>query len=177
MLRALTPDYLFDKFDDITPEFLLERGCRFLFSDVDNTLAPYETAEPDERIRRWLDSLRDAGIEVVFVSNNDSGRLELFNRSLGFRYYANCKKPSRKRMRKALEEMGALPENTAMLGDQIFTDVWVAKRLSLSFAMLVPPIRDKRTPLFRFKRALEKPVLWHYHRMQRKTQTKTEIKK
>jgi hypothetical protein len=59
----------------------------------------------------------------------------------------------------------------------VFLLVNQAKRLSLSFAMLVPPIRDKRTPLFRFKRALEKPVLWHFHRMQRKTQTKTEIKK
>lgn len=171
MLNALTPDYLFEKFDDISPDFLLERGCRFLLSDVDNTLAPYETPEPDERIRSWLNSMNEAGIEVVFVSNNEPSRLELFNRSLGYKYYANCKKPSRRRLRQALCELGATPENTAMLGDQIFTDVWAAKRLGLSLAILVPPIKDKLTPLFRFKRALEKPVLAHYRRLEKKKTT------
>lgn len=79
MLSKLLPYRIFDKFDDITPEYLLSLGVSFLFSDVDNTLAPYEVPEPDERIRMWLDSLKDAGITVVLVSNNHGERIELFN--------------------------------------------------------------------------------------------------
>ena len=93
MLSKLLPYRIFDKFDDISPEYLTSLGVKFLFSDVDNTLAPYEVPEPDERIRSWLDSLKDAGITVVLVSNNHGDRIELFNRTLGLAAYADCKKP------------------------------------------------------------------------------------
>ena len=72
MLSKLLPYRIFDKFDDISPEYLTSRGVRFLFSDVDNTLAPYEVPEPDERIRSWLDSLKDAGIRVMARKNSTS---------------------------------------------------------------------------------------------------------
>ena len=38
----LTPDYMFDKYSDITVEFLGELGIKALLIDIDNTLAPYE---------------------------------------------------------------------------------------------------------------------------------------
>ena len=155
----LAPDYYFEKFDDITPDFLLSIGCKYLMSDVDNTLAPYETAEPDLRIRSWLSSLSDAGITVILVSNNDAERIELFNRSLGLYAYPNCKKPLRKRLRAVMDEVGATPESTAFLGDQIYTDVLSARRLGVRNALLVPPIKDKKTLLFRFKRMMEKPIM------------------
>lgn len=155
----LAPDYYFEKFDDITPDFLLSIGCKHLMSDVDNTLAPYETAEPDLRIRSWLSSLSDAGITVILVSNNDAERIELFNRSLGLYAYPNCKKPLRKRLRAVMDEVGATPESTAFLGDQIYTDVLSARRLGVRTALLVPPIKDKKTLLFRFKRMMEKPIM------------------
>ena len=68
MLSKLLPYRIFDKFDDISPEYLTSLGVRFLFSDVDNTLAPYEVPEPDERIRAWLDSLTEAGIKDIDAS-------------------------------------------------------------------------------------------------------------
>ena len=52
-------------------------------------------------------------------------------------------------------------ETTVMLGDQVFTDVFAGKRMGLR-AILVKPIRDKRTLFFRFKRWLEIPVLKIY---------------
>lgn len=159
------PYRIFDRFDDISPEYLLSHGVRFLFSDVDNTLAPYEVAEPDDRIRQWLDSLKAAGITVILVSNNHGDRIELFNRSLGLAAFADCRKPSSKRLSAVMNAIGAEPSSSAFLGDQLFTDVLSARNLGIELALLVPPIKDKKTLFFRFKRMLEKPILRRYRRL------------
>ena len=52
--HTLVPDYMFEKFDDIGVDFLKNIGVRSLVIDIDNTLAPYEVAEPDERTVRWF---------------------------------------------------------------------------------------------------------------------------
>ena len=62
----LTPDYMFDTFDRITPEFLRSLGISALLIDIDNTLAPYEQPDPDDRIRAWFASLAENGIKVAF---------------------------------------------------------------------------------------------------------------
>ncbi len=168
MLSKLTPYRIFEKFDDITPEYLTALGVKYLFSDVDNTLAPYETPEPDGRIRAWLGSLKDAGIQVILVSNNHADRIELFNRTLGLPAYPDAKKPSKKVLGRVMRELGAAPENSAFLGDQIFTDVLSARNLGIDVALLVPPIKDKLTLFFRAKRALEKPIIKHYYKVNKK---------
>ncbi len=168
MLSKLTPYKIFDKFDDISPEYLTELGIKYLFSDVDNTLAPYEVPEPDSRIRAWLDSLKRAGITVVLVSNNHGERIELFNRTLGLAAYPDAKKPGKKVLGRVMRELGATPESSAFLGDQILTDVLCARNLGIKTALLVPPIKDKLTLFFRFKRALEKPIIKHYYKVNKK---------
>ena len=165
MLSKLLPYQIFDKFDDISPKYLSSLGVRFLFSDVDNTLAPYEVPEPDDRIRGWLDSLKAAGITVVLVSNNHGDRIELFNRSRGLAAYADCKKPGKKRLDEIMKAHGAVAENSAFLGDQIFTDVLSARNLGIKIALLVPPIKDKLTLFFRFKRGMEKPIIRKYYKI------------
>ena len=45
----MTPDYMFRTYDEITPAFLASLGVRAILADIDNTLAPYEQAEPDEQ--------------------------------------------------------------------------------------------------------------------------------
>ena len=82
MSRFMTPDYMFRTFDEITPDFLRGLGICAILSDIDNTLAPYEQDEPDERIMNWIASLTEAGISIALVSNNDRERVELFNKEL-----------------------------------------------------------------------------------------------
>ena len=64
MKDFLTPDYMFGHYYEITPEFLKSIGVRALLIDIDNTLAPYEQPDPDERIRNWFASLAENGINV-----------------------------------------------------------------------------------------------------------------
>ena len=161
MFEHFLPDFIFDKFDDVTPAFLHEQGIGFLLIDIDNTLAPYEEPLPNERVKAWFRALAEADIRAVLVSNNKEPRVTLFNSELGIPAFADCHKPSPKRLRKIMAQFGATVEETSALGDQIFTDVWGAKQIGAR-AILVPPIRDKKTLFFRAKRLLEKPFLRIY---------------
>lgn len=163
MFEHFIPDRIFERFDDVTPEFLAEKNIRYLLVDIDNTLAPYEEPDPNERVVAWVATMRKAGVSIVLVSNNHSDRVECFNAPLGLPAYADCHKPSPKRLRGYAASIGAKIEETAALGDQIFTDVWGAKCIGAR-ALLVPPIRDKKTLFFRAKRWLEKPFLRIYHK-------------
>lgn len=149
-----------------TPEYLLSRGKRALLCDIDNTLVTYDDPEPTERILTWLSSMKAAGITVGFVSNNTPERVNRFNAALGLFAYPDAHKPGTKGLRRFLSEGGFLPAETAHVGDQIFTDVCMAHTLGVT-ALLVPPIRDKTTLFFRFKRLLEKPFLAFYRRRQK----------
>ncbi len=164
MPDLLLPDYIFGKFDDITAELLSSLGIKALLIDIDNTLAPYEAAEPDERIKRWFSMLGENGIKATLVSNNEKERVELFNKSLGLPYYYKSGKPFPKNLKKAMQDMGSDRTNTAMLGDQLLTDAAAGKNLGL-ITFIVPPINDKSNAFFRAKRALEVSTIRKYVRI------------
>ncbi len=163
MLEEFVPDRIFDKFDDITPEYLNGIGIKAVITDIDNTLAPYEVEEPTDRIADWIRSLISSGIKVALISNNGAGRVERFNRSLGLPAYPDAGKPKSKYFLAAMKELGAAPEETLVLGDQIFTDVFAGKRVGAR-TFFVPPIRDKKTLFFRFKRFMERPFIKKYYK-------------
>ena len=158
MKNPMMPDYMFRAFDEITPAFLASLGVKAILADIDNTLAPYEQPEPDERIRNWIASLAEAGIGIAFVSNNDWERVELFNRTLGVPAYAKSGKPFKKNLVKAMNDLGGTLDTTVMLGDQLLTDALAGHNLGVK-CLIVPPIRDKKNAFFKFKRWLEKPVV------------------
>ena len=159
----MTPDYMFDTFADVTPEFLTELGIKALLIDIDNTLAPYEQDEPDERIIAWFAALREHGIKASLVSNNHPPRVELFNKDLGLDAYPDSGKPKSGTLIKAMEKMGSTPENTAGLGDQLLTDTLAAHRLDI-ISIIVPPIKDRTSAFFKAKRILERPYIRKYRR-------------
>lgn len=163
MFDYLSPDFYFSKYSDITPEFLKNNNIKTLLIDVDNTLAPYEQAEPDEKILSWLDLLKKNGIRFAFISNNSSNeRIRRFNKSIGAPAYARSGKPfAGKNIKRALNKLDGNIKTSAFLGDQIFTDVCAGKFNGMR-AILVPPIKDKTNAFFRFKRTLERPVLNYY---------------
>ena len=163
----LLPDYRFEKFNDITVEFLQLEGIKGLILDIDNTLEPYEHALPGEHVKAWISELESVGIRCAFVSNNSLERVAEFNTSLRIPSFYKAGKPFKKNIVKAMELIGSNKKNTLLLGDQIFTDVWAAKNAGIRSA-LVPPIKDKTDPLTKFKRLLEKPILNKYERRKNK---------
>ena len=159
--KYVKPDFIFDSYRDVTPEFLKTAQIDALICDIDNTLVTYDDAEPTEEVICWYEELKRNGIQVAFVSNNNRQRVSLFNSKLNAPAFHNSRKPSRYALRRAIAAMGAAPARTAVLGDQLFTDVMAAKRLGIS-AIIVTPIKDRKSVFFRKKRAFERPLLRRY---------------
>ena len=111
----LTPDHVFEKFNDITPEFLESIGVKALVIDIDNTLAPYEQDLPDEKIIAWFDAMAKADIACTLISNNHADRVELFNSLLGLPAYHDSGKPGTKYFIEGMKQMERTPEETAGL--------------------------------------------------------------
>lgn len=170
----LTPDYMFDSYQDVTPEFLEDLGICALLIDIDNTLAPYEQPLPDEHIKSWFSSLAEHGIKAALISNNHPPRVELFNTELGLDAYPDSGKPASKTLITAMKKMGSTPENTAGLGDQLLTDTLAVHRLDM-VSIIVPPINDKTNAFFKFKRLLERPYVRKYRKAHGIAPTKNSL--
>ena len=174
--RYFCPDWYFELFDDVTPDFLTANGIRALILDIDNTLAPYEEPDPNPRVLAWFSALKENGIVAAFVSNNDYARVSRFNQKIGIPMYPKGKKPLKKYMRRAISELGVPASETAIMGDQIYTDVWAGRNVGIR-CIVVPPIKDKTDVFTRFKRRLEKPILRYYRKREAKRKETTENEK
>ncbi len=155
--KYLLPDYYFRDYSEVTPEFLHSIGMRAVIADIDNTLVTYDDPAPTVDVLKWLDALRSAEIQVAFVSNNNRERVERFCKGLDYFYSYNSGKPSVKAYKRAAQTLGAALGECAVIGDQIFTDIIAAKRLGMK-GIIVKPIKDKLTPLFKLKRAGERLI-------------------
>lgn len=137
---SLIPHRVFDRYGDITPEYLQARGITLLLSDLDFTLAAKKTRKPDQALTDWIARLNAAGIQFMIVSNNRSGkRVTEFCADLGVPYQGHAQKPSPKGLEAAMERTGTDRKHTAMLGDKLLTDVLAANRAGV-LALMVEPV-------------------------------------
>ena len=135
----LTPDYLFDSYREITPDFLHRQGIALLLTDLDYTLAPKAVRRPNEALKSWIAELQGAGITVMIVSNNRSGaRVTEFCHDLGIDYQGHAGKPIPKGLQAAMDRTGTAPAHTAMLGDKLLTDMLAARRAGVTALMVEP---------------------------------------
>lgn len=160
MFKAIYPDEYLDSTYEIDFEQLYEDGYRGVIFDIDNTLVPHG-APADERSKKLLNYLRDRGFKIVLLSNNTKTRVDMFNEELHLDTIPRGAKPLLKGYKKAMEIMGTSKENTFFVGDQLFTDVWGAKRLGIR-SILVKPINAKEEIQIVLKRKLENIVLKEY---------------
>ncbi len=166
MFRRFYPDNETENAYDIPYEALYGQGFRGVIFDIDNTLVPHG-APADEGAKALFQRLRRIGYETVLLSNNKEPRVKPFADSVGSRYVFRAGKPGRKGYEKAMADMGTVPGNTLFVGDQLFTDVWGAKKSGIK-TYLVKPIHPKEEIQIVLKRRLERIVLFFYHRAVKK---------
>lgn len=162
MFHTFYPDEYVASVYVIDFEKLYEKGVRGIIFDIDNTLVPHG-APSDSRALRLFEELRKAGLDTCLISNNQEPRVKPFAEDVKSKYICNAHKPSTKNYRKAMELMGTRKETTVFIGDQLFTDVWGAKRTGIR-SILVKPIYPKEEIQIVLKRYLEKIVLYFYKR-------------
>lgn len=161
------PDVMLDSAFSLDPDMLCKKGIRCVIFDIDNTLAPYSVKTCSIEAEALLSKLEGAGIHVGFASNNSAERVMLFNTKGRF-FVSDAKKPKNTAAKIFCEHFKVTANELAVVGDQIFTDVLLAKNAK-AFSILVPPIDRKHEPwYFIFKRPLEKIIIKFYKRKENK---------
>ncbi|HEU4962680.1 MAG TPA: YqeG family HAD IIIA-type phosphatase [Bacilli bacterium] len=142
-MKRLIPSLHVESVYDIDLKALQKQGIKGIITDLDNTLVGWDVPDATPKLVQWLDEVRDTyGIKVVIVSNNNSARVERFARPLNIPFLAPARKPKRSPFEKGLQILGTKPEETVVIGDQLFTDVLGGNRMGL-YTILVVPIADK----------------------------------
>lgn len=157
MPYSLIPHRVFDRYADVTPDYLKSKGVTLLLSDLDFTLAAKKTRRPDQPLRDWIAALAANGIQFMIVSNNRSGkRVTEFCADLGVPYQGHARKPSPEGLEAAMGRVGADRIHTAMLGDKLLTDVLAANRAGV-LALMVEPVDGPVTAWQKVLHALQAP--------------------
>lgn len=162
MFETFYPDAYLDSAYEIPFEALYEKGYRGIIFDVDNTLVPHG-APADQRAVKLFERLRRIGFSTCILSNNKEPRVSPFAGAVGSPYIFKGNKPSKKGYRKAMQVMKTRESDTFFVGDQLFTDVWGARRTGI-YSILVKPIDPKEEIQIVLKRYLEAVILWFYRR-------------
>ena len=158
MFERFFPDMIVEGFEDIDLELLKKNKIKGLILDIDNTIVPWNEMTGNYRAKDWINMLINEGFDVCLVSNSNKKRVEQFSMILGLRGIHNAVKPFKRGFLKACDIMNIKPEQAAVVGDQIFTDIYGGNRLKM-FTILVKPISEKDFILTKFKRIFEKIVL------------------
>ncbi len=162
MLEIFYPDNEVESAYGIDYGALHRQGYRGIIFDIDNTLVPHG-APADERAAALFKSLHETGFRTVLLSNNKEPRVKMFGDGVGSRYIFKAGKPGREGYERAMKLMGTDARSTVFVGDQLFTDVWGAKRAGI-VTWLVRPIHPKEEIQIVLKRRLERIVLYFYHK-------------
>lgn len=155
-MKCFKPKMYFKTIEDIAVKTLKKRNIKGLILDIDNTLVPPHTPEADEKAKRFVYRMQEE-FKICIVSNNIYERAEKFANSFPVDFICDGNKPAKKPFLLALEKLQLEPCEIAVIGDQIFTDVWGANRMGM-ISVLVNPVCDREGKFVKFKRLLEKLV-------------------
>jgi len=154
----LSPDYYLTNVHGIDLDALAGRGIDTLLVDLDNTLLPRDTNVVPEELRRWSQDLSHHGFKVCLVSNNWHERVSTVADELGFELVDKAVKPLPFAFLRALKKLGSTRRSSAVVGDQLFTDVLGGKLLGMT-TVLVAPLSETDLPHTLLLRRLERIAL------------------
>ncbi|MBP2073091.1 MULTISPECIES: YqeG family HAD IIIA-type phosphatase [Thermoanaerobacterium] len=158
MYKKLIPDMYVNSIYDINFEELKERGITSLVFDIDNTLVPQKILNPDRKVINLFKFLKSKGFKICLISNNTTKRVNNFTKNIGIQGVSWAIKPRKAAFYKALKMLDSKPEETAIIGDQIFTDILGGHRVGL-FTILVRPLSSEEFGWTKLMRKLERRVL------------------
>ncbi len=164
LLSLVCPHQCYASVFLVDPLCLRDQGVDGLIIDVDNTLVAWDKHEPTGELLQWFEAARRAGIRCCIVSNSRrvSG-VESLAKALGAGAIVPAGKPLPGAFRRAMRMLGTSPRNTAVIGDQVFTDILGGNALGLR-TLLVKPVGDREFVGTRVVRRIERAVLSYLRR-------------
>jgi len=161
-LKKLTPTWIVDSMEEITPQALKTHGITAIITDLDNTLVPWRKYDISPRLIEWLADLKAHEITLCIASNTiHTKRLKQISETLGIPFVEGVRKPDPDGFVRSMKLMGSAPENTAVFGDQMFTDILAGRRLGLKTILLRKPLSDHELFWTKWVRNVERYVVAH----------------
>lgn len=140
MIQLFTPDYYIHSFAALRPSYIKEQGIKLLICDIDNTLVAHDEQLPDEPVIQFVEKMKKAGIQIVFISNNVEERVRRFAEFFKADYYSFALKPLPITYRKMLKKYDMQRKEVAMLGDQLLTDILGANLMGFHTILTAPRV-------------------------------------
>ena len=160
MFEYFRPTLQAPSLDLISVEQLTRDGIKGLIIDLDNTMTPWNDIEVGPKVAEWFIRVKAAGICACVVSNNSKRqRVAVVAERLDIPFVFGATKPRRRAFRSGMELLGTGQKDTAVIGDQLFTDILGGNRLGL-YTILVTPINDHEFIGTRVMRRMEKVLVW-----------------
>lgn len=156
------PYKYFKQATDVSAQYLKSINVSGLILDVDNTLTLKKGSIIIDGVLNWLRSLENEGIKLIILSNAKPERMEKVSKKLGLGFVGYGLKPLPFGYFKSAEKMGVKPENCAIIGDQLFTDI-LGGNLAGIKTILVSPKETETSFAFKIKRRLERIFLKKYN--------------
>ena len=158
----LRPNIKLDKITDISVDILKKYNITALILDVDNTLSTHHGQVLTDGLEEWLKNMRENNIKLTVLSNSTKKRLDPFAKKIGLDYISLGLKPLPFGYLRALKALGTKRKNTAIVGDQIFTDILGGKIVGVK-TILLTPIKLEDGWSFKIRRKLEKKLYKKYN--------------
>lgn len=153
-----SPDFYYSSVTAIDLAMLGGTGVRHLLVDLDNTLLPRDRSDVPAEVRTWIDSLPGHGMNACLVSNNWHAHVQATADRIGLPIVARSLKPFPRAFRRGLRVVGGTPDTTAIVGDQVFTDILGGNLVGLT-TVLVRPQSASDLPHTLLLRRAERVVL------------------
>ncbi|NLG84034.1 MAG: YqeG family HAD IIIA-type phosphatase [Firmicutes bacterium] len=163
MLEKLCPRYRAESIFALEPETLRAQGIKGLILDLDNTLVEWGSEIVPAELVAWVDRFKKAGFKLCIVSNAVPQRVEAVAETLGIPGLPQATKPFKTSFKRALAILGTAPEETAVIGDQLFTDILGGNRMDL-YTIWTPPLSETEFLSTRAVRRLERLVVKRFRK-------------
>lgn len=158
-----------DSLLSITVDDLKSLGVKAVTLDADNTSSFDRTTTPIPGAKEWVESVKNAGIKVILLSNGKTKRAKILADQYNIPVVGFSCKPLPFGYIRAVIKLRKKPSEICMVGDQLFTDIMGANILGFKSIYCKPVGKEVAQKLgFAIKRFLEKVVFWVLERRESK---------
>jgi HAD superfamily phosphatase (TIGR01668 family) len=163
MLEILCPKGRAESVLELDIHKLKLAGIRGVIFDLDNTLVEWKKDIVRQEVIALVGRFKADGFKLCILSNALEHRAEGVAKVLDLPYICRATKPRKSAFRKALRLLGTSPRETAVVGDQLFTDILGGNRMGL-YTIWTPPLSSREFIYTKVVRQLERLVLKRFRK-------------
>ncbi len=159
LINLLRPRMFVDRVEDVDCASLIGEGIKLVVLDLDNTLLPWKSSEVPDAVKKWVEEAKAMGLKFVILSNTHyPRRLRKIADGMGIPCIAHALKPFRAGFRRAARLAGCKPQESAVVGDQLFTDI-LGGNIAGMMTILVKPVDSREFVGTKVSKEIKKLVL------------------